>query len=99
MKEVWIALILTTIVLAGCGMVTFNISIPESDEIILDTKYAGGVPYYFGNVRIDELEKHDSKIKHAEIMQITLDLTFNATFLGISDDIDVKYIQVPQSSS
>jgi hypothetical protein len=89
MKEVWIALILTTIVLAGCGMVTFNISIPESDEIILDTKYAGGVPYYFGNVRIDELEKHDSKIKHAEIMQITLDLTFNATFLGISDDIDV----------
>ncbi len=51
-------------------------------------KYAGGVPYYFGNVLIDELEKHDSKIKYAKIMQITLDLTFNATFLGISD-IDV----------
>ncbi|MGC9338022.1 MAG: hypothetical protein ACP5EQ_08085, partial [Candidatus Cloacimonadia bacterium] len=79
---------LTTIVLAGCGIVTFNISIPESDEIILDTKYVGGVPYYFGNIRVDELEKHDSKIKHAEIMQITLNLTFNAIFLGISD-IDV----------
>jgi nitrous oxide reductase accessory protein NosL len=38
MKEVWTALILTTIVLAGCGIVTFNIPIPESEEIILDTK-------------------------------------------------------------
>ncbi|TYB87837.1 MAG: hypothetical protein FXF54_10720 [Kosmotoga sp.] len=90
MKKVWITLILVMIVLAGCGIVTFDISIPESEEIILDTKYAGGIPYYFDNVRIDELQKHDSKIKHAEIMQITLDLTFKATFTGVSDvDITV----------
>ncbi|MFW6121708.1 MAG: hypothetical protein ACOC80_12555 [Petrotogales bacterium] len=90
MKKTWITLLLVVIVLAGCGIVTFNIPVPESDEIILDTKYAGGIPYYFDNVRIDELQKHDSKIKHAEIIQITLDLTFKATFTGVNDvDITV----------